>query len=136
MATQTFVCLYNKFGYCKHQEACRRNHVNELCENLACELSTCNLRHPKTCKWFREYGRCKFDPCAFKHVGNNIEKLKAENQEVLSKLNDIEKALAALEEREQESKETISRLMENSSQMDAVQVLEDKINLQMMLLKR
>ena len=109
MATQS-VCLYNKFGYCKHKELCRKQHVNGICENVSCEISVCRSRHPKTCKWYREFGKCKFDPCAFKHVENNsVEKLTEENREILYKLSVVEKALKALQEEENEVTESIKK---------------------------
>jgi hypothetical protein len=80
MAAPT-LCLFNKFGYCKYNETCRKHHVNEKCKDNTCDISKCKLRHPKLCKFFRNYGYCKFSPCAFKHeqvllqdVSNEIEK--------------------------------------------------------------
>ena len=104
------VCLCNKFGYCKHKELCRKQHVNDICENVSCELSLCIWRHPKTCKYYRELGRCKFDPCAFKHVGNNsLDKLNEENREILYKLYVVDKALKAFEEEETEVTENMKK---------------------------
>ena len=42
MATQS-VYEFNKFGFCKYKEMCRKKHVGELCENLNCDIKTCNL---------------------------------------------------------------------------------------------
>ena len=70
MAAPT-LCLYNKYGYCKFSERCRRHHVNEICENNSCIISECRQRHPKTCRYFENFGRCKFFPCAFKHEPRN-----------------------------------------------------------------
>jgi hypothetical protein len=70
MAAQT-VCSFFKFGYCKHKEMCRKRHVTEICENSSCEVYTCMLRHPKICKYLRNYGMCKFDPCMFSHKIND-----------------------------------------------------------------
>ena len=67
MATQN-VCKWNKYGYCKHGEMCRKSHVKEICENSECDVSMCTFRHPKTCKYYRDYRKCKFDPCMFLHV--------------------------------------------------------------------
>ena len=62
------LCLHNKFGFCKYGELCRREHVNEICENEKCKVDSCNKRHPRKCKYFEEYRRCKFsDYCAFSH---------------------------------------------------------------------
>ena len=79
MASGTPVCLYNKYGYCKHKEMCRKRHVNEMCEKTSCEVYKCTSRHPKICKFFWNHGHCKFDPCAFLQKDNEnflIYKLK------------------------------------------------------------
>ena len=52
MAQQN-VCEYFKFGHCKHADKCRLMHVKEKCENPSCEIKNCNLRHPRTCKYYR-----------------------------------------------------------------------------------
>ena len=62
------LCLFNKFGYCKYNETCRKHHVKEICQSKACDISKCKLRHPKLCKFFRNQGMCKFSPYAFKHI--------------------------------------------------------------------
>ena len=87
MATQ-YVCFHNKYGYCKFKEECRRRHFDNICENNSCEISKCNSRHPKLCKYFIQYGRCKFNPCAFLHLERNdyIENLKKENKLILENI--------------------------------------------------
>ena len=59
MATQT-VCGFNKFGFCKYKDNCRRFHEKNLCENLNCEVKKCALRHPKKGKCLGDCGYCKF----------------------------------------------------------------------------
>ena len=66
MAAPT-LCLFNKFGFCKFSERCRKHHNNGICSSDTCNISECTRRHPKSCKYYRNYGRCKFSPCAFKH---------------------------------------------------------------------
>ena len=59
------VCRYAKFGFCKHGEKCRNIHFQEICEKESCDnILNCHKRHPAMCKYFTEYGRCKFYPCA------------------------------------------------------------------------
>ena len=72
MATQN-VCRYFKFGFCKYLEKCRFVHVTEICENPECDAArSCSLRHPRICKFYRDYKRCKFGEwCCFKHVEKN-----------------------------------------------------------------
>ena len=111
MAAQTPVCLYNKYGYCKHKEMCRKRHVNEMCEKLSCEVYKCTLRHPKICKFFWNNGQCKFDPCAFLHKDNenSLWKLKQENEILQEKINNIDKALKTLNQQENETQSTIDK---------------------------
>ena len=97
MAAPT-ICLFNKFGYCKFRERCRKHHINEICIQNTCEILSCSQRHPKICKFFRKYRRCKFSPCAFKHEielpGNDHEKIDKEVKELSEKVlaleNDIQ----------------------------------------------
>ena len=90
MAPQN-VCRYNKFGHCKFSEVCRLMHVNELCENLECEVTNCNLRHPKICNYFRDYRRCKFgEYCSFRHEENTIDNLRSDIQKTSEKVNSLE----------------------------------------------
>ena len=112
MATQN-VCKWNKFGYCKHGEMCRESHVKEICENSSCKIMCCLKRHPKQCKFFTSYKRCKFDPCAFRHVEqtDSFEYLKKENDVMLSKINDIDKSIKALEAKESETDNFIEKLI-------------------------
>ena len=103
MATQKSlpVCSYFKFGYCKHKELCRKNHVKELCEKVDCDISSCFLRHPKICKFYREYQKCKFDPCMFRHVDQlsdtDIHLLKKQNEKLLSNIEKLENNLKDLD---------------------------------------
>ena len=111
MATQNSppVCSYFKFGYCKHKEHCRKNHVNELFDKMECDISNCNLRHPKICKFYGEYRKCKFDPCMFRHVDQandtDIQSLKKQNVKLLSSIEIIENDLKHLQTKIQESEE-------------------------------
>ena len=90
MAAQniTNVCLYFKFGYCIHKDFCRIQHVKEVCDKKACEISTGSLQHPKICKFYRDYGYCKFYPCIFKHVDSN-----SDIEQIQKKLNSMEEKL-------------------------------------------
>ena len=90
--TAPTLCLYNKFGFCKFGERCRRHHINEICKESSCEINSCRQRHPKTCKYFRDFGRCKFSPCAFKHqvVTNAYDDILKEMKEINEKIVDLE----------------------------------------------
>ena len=140
MATQT-VCTWNKYGYCRYGDVCRKLHVNEICDKVACEHLNCKLRHPTICKFYSKYNRCKFDPCAFKHEESEIENIKKENKKLMEKIDVIEKDLKLLNEKEIESKLFIDKitLLENTFEkfiaekeeiintlVQKVQILEDK----------
>ena len=108
------VCLHNKFGYCKHGEKCREIHVKETCHKDDCDVTKCRRRHPKDCRYFQLYKRCKFgDFCAFSHtirtdpvleeikfVRKKVEDLEKEikekNDEIKTVLRNIDKTLKTL----------------------------------------
>ena len=70
----------------------------------------------RKCNWYSEYGRCKFNPCKFKHTDdiNDISSVRKESAVIASKLIDIESSLKNLEEIEEEIKCTIDQLKEDS----------------------
>ena len=103
MAAQN-VCKWNKFGYCKHKECSRNKHIKELCENGACDIVNCIFRQPRSCKYYRDYGKCKFDPFMYLHdnkyddkTENDIVKLKKENESISGKLLAIENTILELD---------------------------------------
>ena len=106
MAAQN-VCRYNKYGYCKFGEICRKLHVDELCVESACDQITCDKRHPKECKYYTNYRRCKFNPCKFAHK-ENIHDVKFE--ELVAKVDTIEETLKAKQNVELKIKEMDDRL--------------------------
>ena len=67
------ICKFNQNRFCKYLSHCRNQHVNENCQEIKCENKSCPKRHPKTCKFFQLYNRCKFgEYCAFAHVENPL----------------------------------------------------------------
>ena len=68
------VCKHFKFGHCKFGNYCRNRHVATICDDVDCDISLCENRHPKVCKFYQNFGRCKFTPCSFKHEENEFEK--------------------------------------------------------------
>ena len=101
MATQD-ICFYNKYGFCKYLETCRKKHENSICEKKDCEIMKCNLRHPKECKFYRDYGFCKFSEwCRFSHNNSNARKNLSENDEI-KKLKDNLKTVETVIEKNNE----------------------------------
>ena len=119
MATQV-LCSFNKFGYCKYRETCRKRHITEICEKTSCDISTCSARHPRTCKFYRDLGRCKFDPCAFLHLENknSLESLIKENEEILQKIAKLDSTIKELDEKTIESKHIIDKLQSVEKKLD------------------
>jgi hypothetical protein len=83
------VCHYNKFGFCKYKEECRRRHFSEECEHLStCKsINSCMKRHPRPCKKFA-LGQCKYkNHCAYKHLE---PKENREQSEMIEKVKQLE----------------------------------------------
>ena len=71
----TNICQHHKYGYCKFTQVCRKYQIQEICLENNCEHENCPKRHPKNCRFFSLYQRCKFgEYCAFKHSENNEKK--------------------------------------------------------------
>ena len=82
------LCKYNKFGFCKFGNKCRKQHVEKCCDVTNCENKSCVNRHPKMCRYFSIYRRCKFgDFCMFKHAVESSE------SSLENKINVLEEAL-------------------------------------------
>ena len=114
MATQN-VCRYFKFGFCKYLEKCRFPHVKEICESQECDVKSCTLRHPRICSYYRDYNRCKFGEwCCFKHAETN----EISDKEIVNRINNLEKLIA-------EKNEVIS-ILENK-----IKLIEKKVGLDM-----
>ena len=95
MAAQT-ICFFNKYGFCKYLETCRKYHESKKCENSYCEIRDCPLRHPIICRYFRDFGFCKFNErCKFSHeVKRDIsEQNDEEVKNLQEKLKNVEKEL-------------------------------------------
>ena len=66
------VCLHNKFGFCKFGHMCHKRHIDDICQEN-CFLQDCQKRHPRPCKYFVHFNRCKFgENCKYKHEKENF----------------------------------------------------------------
>ena len=90
----------------------------------------CLKRHPKPCKFYAIYKRCKFDPCAFLHVENtnSFEYLKKENENILSKIIDIDNALKSLDAKEIEIENFIEKLLDIEKKTDILSNVRQDIH--------
>ena len=87
------ICLYNKYGYCKYKNLCRYHHVVDKCEDENCDVTSCFKRHPKTCRYFYRYNRCKFnDSCSFSHISSTVRFHADKDENVKSRLSHIEES--------------------------------------------
>ena len=101
---EAVICRHFKFGYCKFGARCQFKHVNQECENSSCDISSCDKRHPIICRFYSNFGRCKFSPCSYKHESRpSIGALE-------NKLNDIENEVKQKDLEIQELKRTIDNL--------------------------
>ena len=95
------VCSRNKYGYCKYGVKCRFKHTNELCVDKKCDVFACERRHPNPCRYYRDFGRCRFTTnCAYYH-DNSI----SENSE---KIKDIENKLKEIDKKDKKNKPTVT----------------------------
>ena len=120
-------------------------HVDGECVIESCEVINCNSRHPKVCRYLRDYRYCKFGTwCKFSHKnlqnsvnGDLDKKLKPmeitiiEKEVVVedlgNKINLIEESIKLLEEKEHESVRKIELLLTEKLEtlQNTVQVLKN-----------
>ena len=85
------LCVYHQYGHCRYQARCRNRHIDAVCEDMHCEITNCERRHPLSCKYFETFGRCRFNPCSYAHVAaTNFTSVNSEtvaNLEKQKKLN-------------------------------------------------
>ena len=85
--TTVNICHFNKYGHCRYGDICRYFHNNKICDIESCDVESCNLRHPKKCSFWSEYGRYKFGTfCSYKHKSQSSSFLTSEKQETVEKL--------------------------------------------------
>ena len=62
------ICLFYKYGFCKHGDKCNKSHLKEVCLKRECDSRKCDKRHPRPCKLMMENGFCKFGTkCSYSH---------------------------------------------------------------------
>ena len=113
---QTLICNHDKYGYCKFTQVCRKYHVQEICLENKCEHQNCLKRHPKNCRFFSIYQRCKFgEYCAFKHSENEqrkeIDELKDKVKHLEDKDSDKSKDILELNDRIEMLYATVEQLV-------------------------
>ena len=118
--TMENICLYNKFGHCKFGETCQKHHLKELCEIKSCETQSCSKRHPRICKYYYEYRRCKFGSyCSFSHRASSSNTI-----ENYDKISELERKMSSLEKTVTKSEIKIKKL---EDAIDSVEVKNKKL---------
>ena len=87
------MCTYQKFGFCKFKEQCKKKNLKEFCKDLyACvDQKSCHKRHPRECKRYALEGFCRLgDGCVYHHKELSPNKRILE---VDKKVEELEKAL-------------------------------------------
>ena len=79
------VCNHFKFGHCRFMEKCTKKHINEVCNIADCNTSSCDKRHPKICRYFVHFNRCKFGSfCNYLHMPPLATVLKSQEVKIRS----------------------------------------------------
>ena len=78
-----------------------------MCNESNCSVNNCTKRHPTICRYFKLYGKCKFNQrCAYRHIESKdhleIEKLRNEVKALAERLKFLEEQLQSLKQKENE----------------------------------
>ena len=117
--------MFNKFGFCKFRENCKRYHCEEICEEEHCKnQSICRKRHPKICRKFLSQKGCRFESdCSYKHSSFSSPRQKDNLTVKVELLTSIVEQMAQkiihLEKEVDELKKT------SKNQVDAIVELDD-----------
>ena len=131
MASHETICKFNQSGFCKYQNHCRKQHIMDICPTPMC--NNMSFRHPKVCKFFNNFKRCKFgELCAYLHgpeiqtedgkiseLEENLAQVKAEIRKVeatLLKLENIENRMRSVEDSNRRNNERIEEVNQTLDQ--------------------
>ena len=104
--------------------------MNAICDDSSCDISNCKLRHPRICKFYREFRKCKFSEwCSYVHIENenDLDDLKKENEKMLT---NIEKEIYEKDKVIEDLVKRVSELERKITEKDEnMKNLEEKLNL-------
>ena len=64
-------CKFDRYGYCKEEEACKYFHAGEICseyiEQGVCIKMECRKRHPRQCRYFQQSTCYRGEECKYLH---------------------------------------------------------------------
>ena len=120
------VCKFFQFGHCKFADKCRKRHIREICQE-ECRDENCQLRHPKHCRFFVKYKRCKFgDFCSYKHRESSPE---FEYSEIQKELISLKSKIECFEKLIEEKDSEIKVIKEKAQNMETLVIqLKDKLD--------
>ena len=91
------ICMFNKFGFCKKGDSCRKIHLVEICLKDGCDARKCDKRHPRPCRFFNQKGFCRFEiNCKFSHKPNKT--IQEQNLKIEALVEKTEMLLRMIEE--------------------------------------
>ena len=71
------ICKFYNKGICHNKENCKYQHPTGICRMSVCTFKQCNKRHPEVCKFFMNYGFCKYNNnCLFRHNEQDLKMFK------------------------------------------------------------
>ena len=99
-----------------------------MCEDESCDIIKCMKRHPKKCRYWANFGRCKFGTfCSYKHTDNAHEELRKSFRNLQNNFLQLKTDYEKLVQEVNEMKLNIDKSsMKNSSPIELV--LADKID--------
>ena len=93
---EAHACKHFQTGFCKFGNRCRKHHIKEICKNENCKSKSCNMRHPKPCKYYKVHQSCKFgDLCCYSH---SIPTKQYDIAILVAKVNQMESTIKSMSE--------------------------------------
>ena len=87
--------------------------MNVICENVRCFQPDCQLRHPKTCRYFSTYSYCKFgDYCKFGHGEIRNSNIDKEIDNLKSEIETLKKVIEGKDTQIKEKDEEIRKMLD------------------------
>ena len=123
------VCLHFKFGFCRFRETCRFIHNDDLCQDDQCDVFSCSKRHPKQCRYFKDFNRCKYgDYCSYKHE-KEISKCESEISSLRSKVDKLESEVTILKAQNELTLKSVDKMIQEVL-AKSTEIIFEKLSLQ------
>ena len=123
MAVET-ICNFFKYGYCKFKLSCKNKHVTLVCDDVKCNQSKCEKRHPRLCKYISKYGSCKLGSiCAYSHDDHNRKnenRLEKKLDELLAMMKKKDDIIDDLIHKNKEKDAIIDKLVNDVKELEKI----------------